>query len=127
MIEEEHIFFPIQKNSDFARVLTKVSPAVFKEILTRLDFHADKDFLLEKGLLLSIASAIQALYDRALDPLYPEHFIVYQEIIAEITQTYLEIKDKLVDEDTWLTECCDYSVKKVYYLDWKLYLSQISY
>mgnify|MGYP001590752460 CR=1 FL=1 len=87
-----------------------------------------KNNFLRKGIFSAILGALYSFYDRDLDPKKENHFILFKEISDDITIAYEEIgEENLVSEDVWLFETFDYGIKKVYYLDWTLYLSKICY
>ncbi len=87
-----------------------------------------KNHFLKKGIFSAILGALYSFHDRDLDPKKENHYSLFKEISDDITIAYDEIGEgNLVDEDIWLFETFDYGIKKVYYLDWTLYLSKICY
>lgn len=82
---------------------------------------------LQIGYQSSVMGAIYGFLDRDLDPFSNKHYYLFSEIISEIKEAYLIVSSGNLDEELWIFETFDYGIKKVYYLDWKLYLSQICY
>jgi len=82
---------------------------------------------LKRGIQSAILGGIYGFCDRELDPFSAKHYPLFKDIISEILQAYEMVSNERFDEDLWIFETFDYGIKKVYYLDWKLYLSQICY
>lgn len=102
----------------------KISNAI--EMLS-VNWKDNKPELLKEGLFLSIIGILYAMNERELEPFSKGHLYIFKEVMSEIEEVYFNISNQLIDEETWFIECFDYSIKKVYHLDWKLYLSQILY
>ncbi|MCB1159032.1 MAG: hypothetical protein H7A25_18695 [Leptospiraceae bacterium] len=86
-----------------------------------------KETSFEEGALAALLGCLQGFAERELDPLTKQHISIFREVLGEIHEVYTDIQYKIPDRETWLQECYDYGIKSVYYLDWKLYLSQILY
>ncbi|MBE7412191.1 MAG: hypothetical protein L6Q54_12325 [Leptospiraceae bacterium] len=92
------------------------------------ELNLKKNTILKKGIFSAILGALYAFKDRELDPKKANHYILFKEISEDISTAYLELgEENLTNEDIWLFETFDYGIKKVYYLDWTLYLSKICY
>lgn len=96
------------------------------KILSELKIIENK--ILKKGIFSAILGALYTFKDRELDPNKSSHYTIFQEISEDIQIAFAEIGEQnLINEDVWLFETFDYGIKKVYYLDWTLYLSKICY
>ncbi|MEM7181906.1 MAG: hypothetical protein AAF518_13400 [Spirochaetota bacterium] len=82
---------------------------------------------LRQGVLSGIAGALLGFQERGLNPKLSIHYTLFKEIVQEIVSISDEIWDKLVSHEVWLHDCFEYGVKKVYHLDWKLYMSKECY
>jgi hypothetical protein len=99
--------------------------SIYKEVVKLIP--SSMQDTLKEGVLSALLGGIYGFCDRDLDPFDPKHSPIFQEIISEIEGAYLIVSKGELDEDLWIFETFDYGIKKVYYLDWKLYLSQICY
>ncbi|NBU96973.1 MAG: hypothetical protein EBS19_01970 [Spirochaetia bacterium] len=98
---------------------------IYKEILGLIP--EDIDNYLKNGINSALIGAIYGFCDRDLDPFSQKHYPLFKEIISEIEEAYKIVSQGNLNNELWIFETFDYGIKKVYYLDWKLYLSQICY
>jgi hypothetical protein len=98
---------------------------IYSEVVKQIPSF--KDEILKEGVLSALLGGIYGFCDRGLDPFDVKHSSIFKEIISEIEEAYKVVSDGKIDIDLWVFETFDYGIKKVYYLDWKLYLSQICY
>ena len=105
---------------------SKIIEKDFKRISDELGLE-HSNHLLNEGIVSALMGAIYAFYDRKLDPFHVNHFPLYRVIIEDIKIAFDEVSQGQIDRELWLFETFDYGIKQVYYLDWKLYLSQICY
>ena len=98
---------------------------IYKEILGLIP--EDIDNYLKNGINSALIGAIYGFCDRDLDPFSQKHYPLFKEIISEIEEAYKIVSQGNLNNELWIFETFDYGIKKVNYLDWKLYLSQICY
>lgn len=99
--------------------------SIYKEVVKLIP--SSMQDTLKEGVLSALLGGIYGFCDRDLDPFDPKHSPIFQEIISEIEGAYIIVSQGELEDDLWVFETFDYGIKKVYYLDWKLYLSQICY
>ena len=98
---------------------------IYKQILDLIPDNTDNH--LKSGINSALIGAIYGFCDRDLDPFSQKHYPLFKEIISEIEEAYKIVSQGDLNNELWIFETFDYGIKKVYYLDWKLYLSQICY
>ncbi len=98
---------------------------IYKQVLELIPENIDNN--LKNGINSALIGAIYGFCDRDLDPFSQKHYPLFKEIISEIEEAYKIVSHGNLNTELWIFETFDYGIKKVYYLDWKLYLSQICY
>lgn len=135
-VEPRDLVAVLQKNSyelyrkeEKEKLLQNISKINVDEIFNRVSHLIPdaSDSNLKVGIKSAIIGAIYGFLDRDLDPFSVKHHFLFSEIISEIEEAHKIVSEGKLDDELWLFETFDYGIKKVYYLDWKLYLSQICY
>jgi hypothetical protein len=118
--------FRIREREKLREIISKEKvEVIYKEILGLIPENIDNN--LKNGINSALIGAIYGFCDRDLDPFSQKHYPLFKEIISEIEEAYKIVSQGNLNTELWIFETFDYGIKKVYYLDWKLYLSQICY
>jgi hypothetical protein len=118
--------FRIREREKLKEIISKEKvEVIYKEILGLIPENIDNN--LKNGINSALIGAIYGFCDRDLDPFSQKHYPLFKEIISEIEEAYKIVSQGNLNTELWIFETFDYGIKKVYYLDWKLYLSQICY
>jgi hypothetical protein len=118
--------FRIREREKLREIISKEKvEVIYKEIIGLIPENIDNN--LKNGINSALIGAIYGFCDRDLDPFSQKHYPLFKEIISEIEEAYKIVSQGNLNTELWIFETFDYGIKKVYYLDWKLYLSQICY
>ncbi|TGK05562.1 hypothetical protein EHQ53_18255 [Leptospira langatensis] len=87
-----------------------------------LDLPKERARPLGRILLAGLLGALRGFSERGLSPFLPTHKHIFQEIVQELTEVYTFLSEE-PNEKMVLQEACNFGIKKVYHLEWKLYSS----
>ncbi|MGJ4790190.1 hypothetical protein EHQ52_17525 [Leptospira koniambonensis] len=88
-----------------------------------LDLPKERARPLGRILLAGLLGALRGFEERGLSPFLPTHKYIFAEIVSDLTDAY-SILSQESDEKMILQAACDFGIKKVYHLEWKLYSSK---
>jgi len=84
---------------------------------------------LHEWLKILLLGACAGFVERNLNPNHPAHSFIFPRMIEDVQAMYYELKEQSEDIDApEITEqVFDFGIQWVYYLDWKVYISQELY
>jgi hypothetical protein len=120
------------KKIEQEKLINNISKIDIEKNLNRIlndypDINSLENDLIKNGTISCILGSLYAFSDRGLEPFDIRHIHLYKILIHDIKEAYNIVSTGDLDKDLWMFETFDYGIKQVYYLDWKLYLSQICY
>lgn len=89
----------------------------------------DQDDELTEWINWAFLGATACFVDRDLIPIHPDHMYLWSFMKQEVTEIHQKITQEhlLVDPAELKFQLYDYGIQCVYYLEWKLYISQECY
>ena len=122
---------PAQQVAELSETLAMVQTGELAGWLESLMEYLDPEISgeLREYHLLALKGTVRAFRDRNLSPFMPQHREIIPDMLRDITQVYTQVRASGADysREAFGLRAFDYGIHKVYYLDWRLYLSKEMY